>query len=53
MSEDPTQVDTVTLLKSLARDVEEGQAKAMEAYRWFSQARITAHELKRRFEDVK
>jgi hypothetical protein len=48
MSDDPSQVDSETLLASLVRDIEQGMAAATQAHRWFMQARVTVHELKRR-----
>jgi hypothetical protein len=48
VTDDPSQVDSETLLASLIRDIDQGAEKAREAYRWFEQARVTAYELKRR-----
>jgi hypothetical protein len=48
MSDDPTQVDTTTLLASLAGDIHHGLQLSLEAYRYLQQARVTIHELQRR-----
>lgn len=51
MSDDPSQVDTPTLVNSLIRDIDEAQSRARQAYEWLTQARVTAYELKRRLGD--
>ena len=41
MTDDPSLVDTETLIHSARRDID-------EALRWLTQARVTLHELERR-----
>jgi UTP:GlnB (protein PII) uridylyltransferase len=41
MTDDPSLVDTGTLIRSARRDID-------EAFRWLVQARVTLHQLQRR-----
>jgi len=48
MSDDPSQVDTETLLISLRSDISLARAKLIEAWRFLDQAVVTAWELQGR-----
>jgi hypothetical protein len=48
VSDDPSLVDTATLLVSMRNDIAQARAKLIEAWRWLDQANVTAWELEAR-----
>lgn len=48
---DPSQVDSATLLRSLARDLGMARGKMIEAADWLSEALVTVYELSRRADE--
>jgi hypothetical protein len=49
MSDDPSLVDTATLISSLRSDIGLAMARHLEAYNFLQQARATFSELERRW----